>query len=114
MHFRSYNQEEIQEYENIEFLPNALIYALDGKDNLEIAKYKQQGEDKQKEIDGIFVSIGSLPNTENLQDKIALDERGYIIVDDEMNTNVEGVFGAGDVTTKSTKAVKYTSPVFHR
>ena len=102
MHFKSYNHDELKEYDNIEFLPSALIYALSGEGKLEVAKYNQNNEQKEIKVDGLFVSIGSLPNTENLQDKITLDEQGYVVVDDEMNTSQEGVFSAGDVTTKST------------
>ncbi|HSX14665.1 MAG TPA: FAD-dependent oxidoreductase [Candidatus Saccharimonadales bacterium] len=53
-----------------------------------------QGEIK---ADGIFVFIGQVPNTHWLKDTIELDERGFIHTDDNFQTNIGGVFAAGDV-----------------
>ena len=62
------------------------------------------GELKEIEVDGIFVDIGLVPNSELAKKSgVAVDERGYIIVDDFMRTNVEGIFAAGDVTDKGSK-----------
>jgi thioredoxin reductase (NADPH) len=57
---------------------------------------------KTKEVtnfkcDGVFLAIGHIPNTKFLQGKLDLDEQGYLKVDRNMHTNIEGVFGAGDV-----------------
>lgn len=48
-------------------------------------------------VDGIFVAIGHCPNTAFLKGKIKLDEYGYIVTHDEVKTDIEGVFAAGDV-----------------
>ena len=62
------------------------------------------GELKEIEVDGIFVDIGLVPNSELAKKSgVAVDERGYIIVDDFMRTSVEGIFAAGDVTDKGSK-----------
>lgn len=55
--------------------------------------------------DGLFVSIGRVPDTELLDGQIEMDERGYIISDVDMQTSVEGVFVAGDVRAKQVKQV---------
>ena len=49
-------------------------------------------------IDGVFVAIGHKPNTGFLKGQIDLDEKGYILVTDEIYTSVDGVFVAGDVS----------------
>ncbi len=49
-------------------------------------------------LDGIFVQIGLLPNTSWLKDAVELNERGEIVIDRNNNTNVPGIFAAGDVT----------------
>ncbi|MHB0912325.1 MAG: thioredoxin-disulfide reductase [Armatimonadota bacterium] len=54
-------------------------------------------------VDGIFVLIGTVPNTAFLDGKVVLDPSGYIITNEEMQTNVPGVFAAGDCRRKSVR-----------
>ena len=51
-------------------------------------------------INGIFVMIGSVPNTEIFENILTLDEQKYIITDNMCRTNINGVFAAGDVQAK--------------
>ena len=51
-------------------------------------------------VDGVFILIGLDPNTKMLEGQINLDEHGYIITDENMQTNVPGVYAAGDVRRK--------------
>ena len=53
-----------------------------------------------QKADGIFVFIGQQPNTKEFQGVINLDKKGYIIVDQSMRTNVQGIYAAGDVIVK--------------
>lgn len=57
-------------------------------------------EETRLPVDGVFVLIGNEPNTKMLEGQIGLDEMGYIITDEDMRTNVPGVFAAGDVRKK--------------
>jgi len=57
------------------------------------------------ELDGIFVQIGLLPNTEWLQGSIELSPRGEVVVDDRGQTSLPGVFAAGDCTTVPYKQI---------
>lgn len=50
--------------------------------------------------DGVFVFLGQNPNNESFRDVVALTEKGYVIVDRHMATNVPGVFSAGDINDK--------------
>jgi alkyl hydroperoxide reductase subunit F len=63
------------------------------------------GESHQLELDGIFVQIGLLPNTEWLEGSIELSPRGEIVIDDRGQTSVPGVFAAGDCTTVPYKQI---------
>ena len=56
-------------------------------------------------LDGIFVQIGLLPNTEWLKDSVALSKHGEIEIDARCATNIPGVFAAGDVTTVPYKQI---------
>ncbi len=61
---------------------------------------------KEVEVEGAFVEIGSVPNRsiERIgEEEVERDEDGFIKVEDDMSTNIEGVFSAGDVTTGSNK-----------
>ncbi|MDP3047071.1 MAG: thioredoxin-disulfide reductase [Chloroflexota bacterium] len=56
-------------------------------------------------VDGVFVYVGRRPNTEILGDALKLDERGYIITNEEMATSAPGIFAAGDVRAKTLRQV---------
>jgi alkyl hydroperoxide reductase subunit F len=56
-------------------------------------------------VDGVFVQIGLLPNTEWLQDTVALSQRGEILIDERCHTSLPGVFAAGDATTVPYKQI---------
>jgi thioredoxin reductase (NADPH) len=63
------------------------------------------GERFEKKVDGIFVYIGQDPQTELLRGQVHLDDWGYIVVDDQMRTNLPGVFAAGDVNRKKYRQI---------
>jgi alkyl hydroperoxide reductase subunit F len=68
-------------------------------------KDRQTDELRSVELEGIFVQIGLLPNTDWLKGTIELSPRGEIIVDARGETSVPGVFAAGDVTTVPYKQI---------
>lgn len=68
-------------------------------------KDRVSGEDRQLEVEGCFVQIGLLPNTEWLKDVVALSPRGEIETDDRGATALPGVFAAGDATTSPFKQI---------
>lgn len=74
---------------------------LDG-DTLKAAilENKATGETTRVEVDGVFVFLGQWPNNELFKDVLTLDKAGYIAADVNMNTNVAGVFSAGDINSK--------------
>jgi len=70
-------------------------------------RYKDRNSDAEHEVEleGIFVQIGLVPNTEWLKDAVALTPRGEIEVDFRGQTSVPGVFAAGDATTTPYKQI---------
>jgi alkyl hydroperoxide reductase subunit F len=68
-------------------------------------KARKAGEVIRVDLDGVFVQIGLLPNTEWLKGTVALNGRGEIEVDDRGATSVPGVFAAGDATTVPYKQI---------
>jgi thioredoxin reductase (NADPH) len=57
------------------------------------------------DVDGVFIFIGLLPNTGFLNGKVELDEIGLIKTDDQLKTNIQGVFAAGDVRSGATMQI---------
>ena len=55
------------------------------------------GEERDFRVDGVFVAIGHLPNTELFKGQVELDAQGYVVLKKQTMTSVEGVFAAGDV-----------------
>jgi alkyl hydroperoxide reductase subunit F len=56
-------------------------------------------------LEGVFVQIGLVPNTEFLKGTVELSKFGEIVVDAKCHTNIPGVFAAGDVTTVPYKQI---------
>ena len=57
----------------------------------------EDGSEEEIAVDGVFLYVGNVPNTEELKGIIELDEKGFILTDDSLETNIKGVFAAGDV-----------------
>ena len=70
-----------------------------------VYKDRVGGDSHRVELEGVFVQIGLLPNTEWLRGTVELSPRGEIVVDDRGQTSVPGVFAAGDCTTVPYKQI---------
>jgi NADH-dependent peroxiredoxin subunit F len=68
-------------------------------------KDRASGAASTIELEGIFVQIGLLPNTEWLKGTLELSPRGEIVIDDRGQTSMPGVFAAGDATTVPYKQI---------
>jgi alkyl hydroperoxide reductase subunit F len=66
---------------------------------------RASGEARHIELEGVFVQIGLVPNTEWLKGVVELSKHGEIIVDAKGQTSIPGVFAAGDVTTVPFKQI---------
>lgn len=105
-------QEKAFKIKNLEFMWNSVIKELSGDGLLsrmvvEDVKTGVQREilaDEEDGIFGVFVFIGYKPNTTIFEGKVALDH-GYIKTDDDMKTEIPGVFAAGDLRVKSLRQV---------
>lgn len=63
------------------------------------------GEISPLEVNGIFVAIGIVPNSQRFSNIVQLDNGGYIVTDELMSTSVRGVFAAGDVRSNSARQI---------
>jgi thioredoxin reductase (NADPH) len=91
----------------INFVMESKIIEFIGDDSLRKVKIQNQTtrEITELNVDGVFVFVGYVPNTEKLSGLVELNQYGEIIVDKNMATNVPGVFGAGDSIAKRFRQV---------
>lgn len=108
-HFQAFEHAILEAKNNpkINFNMQSTITAYNGGEKLESVDVENlvTHEISKIPIDGVFVFIGYVPNTEFLLEKIALNNRQEIIVDSEMQTNISGVFAAGDANQKRYRQV---------
>ena len=86
---------------------NSVATEITGKDRVEALKIKDVDTGKEGAIrtDGVFILIGLTPNSDVVKGIVSMDEKGYIICDDEMRTSVDGIFACGDVRKKLLRQV---------
>jgi alkyl hydroperoxide reductase subunit F len=101
-------QQKLRSMDNVEIIVSALTTEVLG-DGSKVTglnyQERQSGEVRGLELDGIFVQIGLLPNTEWLKDAVELSPRGEIVINDRGQTSIPGVFAAGDCTTVPYKQI---------
>ena len=92
-------QERAFANEKIEFVWDSVVREIVGQGVVTGVQVEnvRSGDVRMHPADGVFVYIGSIPNTEFLRGEMDLDERGYIIADAHGHTSRPGVFAAGDV-----------------
>lgn len=91
-------QTRAQQNPKIQFIFDSVIKEIkgDGKVTSVLIENVKTGERKDVDTDGVFVFIGHAPNNEIYKGQLEMDDRGYIKVDTNMQTNVEGVFACGE------------------
>ncbi|MFA5630927.1 MAG: alkyl hydroperoxide reductase subunit F [Porticoccaceae bacterium] len=101
-------QSKLNSLPNVTVITSALTTEVTGdgeKVNGLIYEDRNSGERIRVDLEGIFVQIGLLPNTDWLKDVVALSPRGEIEIDARGQTSVPGVFAAGDATTVPYKQI---------
>ncbi len=99
--------EEVENNEKIEILYNEDLIAVEGDIFVEkgIIKNTITGEEKEIELEAVFGSIGHEPMIDLFKDYIDISEGNYIITDENMRTNIPGVYAVGDVREKEYRQI---------
>lgn len=99
-------QEQAFNNDKIEILWDTVVNSYIGQEMLEgvVLKNVKTGETKELKVPGVFLFVGLFPNTEFLSKDIK-DLNGFVITDEEMRTNISGLFSAGDCRVKSFRQV---------
>ena len=91
----------LMEKDNVEFIYNSEVTHLNANEFLEsIEVSNKNGQKRIIPISGIFIAIGKVPENENFQSLIEMNEDGYILAGEDCHTNVDGIFVAGDNRVK--------------
>ena len=86
--------------DKMKFIWNTVVEEIQGdggKVTGALLKNVQTDEKQVFPIDGVFIFVGHIPNTDLFKDIIEMDDQDYVVVDKLQQTNIEGVFAAGDV-----------------
>lgn len=99
--------DEVFNNPKIEVLLNKDLIQANGKEFLEsvIIKDTKTQESSSLDVNAVFGYIGTEPRTKEVKDYIKLNEQGYIITDEDLQTNIQGVYAAGDVRQKKYRQI---------
>ncbi|WP_253288746.1 alkyl hydroperoxide reductase subunit F [Amphibacillus sp. MSJ-3] len=100
-------QERLHSLPNVDVIVNAQTSEITGDETVNGITYidRETNDEKHVELEGVFVQIGLVPNTDWLGDTVERNKMGEILVDKNGQTNVPGIFAAGDCTDSAYKQI---------
>ena len=98
-------QQKVENISNVEILLNSQIKKINGSNKVESITVDKNGAEAEIKVDGVFVAVGSVPNSAILRDLVEVDNNGYIVANEDGVTSANGIFVAGDVRTKKLRQV---------
>jgi thioredoxin reductase (NADPH) len=100
-------QDKVNSINNIEIIYDTVVNSIEGTASVESINIhnNKTEENSNLKVDGIFIAVGTVPNTGFLSDLVAVDSKGYIVADETCKTSREGIYAAGDVRTKQLRQV---------
>ncbi|TET29587.1 FAD-binding protein [Candidatus Aerophobetes bacterium] len=98
---------QIEKEKKVTFFPRHRVKEIKGKERVEgiIIEPLDGGEEKSLSLEGVFIEIGLVPNSEFSRSLVNLNEAGEIVVDCSNHTNIPGLFAAGDVSSVPEKQI---------
>lgn len=98
--------EKLKMCENVEFCMESNVLEVLGDKTVKALKIKNlSGEEREIITDALFVAVGTKPSTELVKGKVQCDDMGFIITNSLMQTDIEGVFAAGDIIKKPLRQI---------
>ena len=99
-------EDKVRAAENIELVLDSTVEEIRGEGQLKsiLVKNKKSGAETELAIDGLFIAVGIVPESKSFPFP-KTDERGYVLADETCETNVPGVYAAGDVRKKQLRQV---------
>lgn len=93
--------------ENVEIIWDSMVDEIAGKEQVEniTVKNLKTANSTELPVDGVFIAVGNIPNSLVYKTAIQADPSGYLIAGESCETNIPGVFAAGDVRTKELRQI---------
>jgi len=100
-------QKPLESAKNLEFLWNRTVEGFLGEGRLSAVRTKDSvsGKEETLPVDGLFVSIGRVPQSALFQGQVELDAQGYVVAGEDTKTGLPGVFAVGDLRTKAFRQI---------
>lgn len=100
-------QEHLFACDNVEFLWNSEVTEICGEDHVECIKIRSiaSGETKPLVVDGVFIAVGTIPNSKTFCNILEMNGNGYICAGEDCCTNINGIYVAGDVRTRKLRQI---------
>lgn len=100
-------QEKLFSCKNVEVIWDTVPLSIEGEDMVSGLKVqnKKTGEEQALLVDGVFVAVGIVPNTDLFRNLVDLDQGGYVIAGEDCVTSAPGILAAGDIRTKQLRQV---------
>ena len=100
-------QQKLMALDNVEILWDSVVDEIKGDDVVTSAAVRNVKTEEIKDIalDGVFVAIGTVPDTKTLEGTVKMDQGGYIVADEDGITSVPGIFCGGDCRTKKLRQI---------
>lgn len=100
-------QEEVKNLPNVEILWDTVVERIEGTDMVEglLLKNVKSKKEEKLPVDGVFIAVGIIPDSEVMKDVAACDEKGYIIAGEDGVSKTPGIFAAGDIRTKKLRQI---------
>lgn len=97
----------LMELPNVTVIWDSVVNKINGEDKVESIELKNLKTEEKTihEVAGVFIAVGYVPNSESYKKVVATDEGGYIIAGESCETNVPGVYAAGDIRTKDLRQI---------
>lgn len=100
-------QESVKAIENVEIVWDTIPREIRGTEQVQglAVENVKTGETKELAVDGVFVAVGIIPNTEEFGSLVKLNESGYIEAGEDCASDIPGIFAAGDIRTKQLRQI---------
>jgi len=100
-------QERAFANKKMEFLWDSVVEDIQGENKITTIKIRnvKTGQTTALEVSAVFIYVGQRPNTDYLKGLVPLDEKGCIIINERMETQIKGIFAAGDIRQNSPRQV---------
>ena len=97
--------ERLRTAENVEIVTDTVVSEMRGENRLSglVIRHVKTNEERELSVSGVFEAVGNLPQNAAFADLVALDADGYILANEQCETNVKGIFAAGDCRQKSVR-----------